>query len=614
MNKLKKITISIKGMHCTSCEILIEGELKKIPEIEKANIDHHRGVAEIYYSKQKPNPDEINNAIRQAGYESGQDEVKSWMSRDLDVYKDLGIAAFFLICGYVILKTFGLINFNIGSPSSPQELGAVLLIGLTAGVSTCLALVGSMVLGLSANHASQHPEATSWQKFRPHLFFNAGRILSYFVLGGILGVVGSLIQLNNIAQGILMVLVGLVMLLTGLKLVGIFPILDSVTFTLPKKLSEFLGVNKGHNQEYSHSNSFWLGAVTFFLPCGFTQAMQLLAITAGSFWAGSMVMGVFALGTTAGLLAVGGITSLVTGTFARRFFKFAGLVVIILSLFNISNGINLTGWKTAFGQTVANVDISDPNVTLVDGVQEVRMTEGYGGYSPNKFTIQKNVPVKWIIDAEAPGSCAASLIVPDLKIQKILRAGENVIEFTPTEVGRLQFSCVMGMYTGVFNVVDGTGGSSNNTSVTGDDGSNSTGNTLASGSCNMGGGGCGCGGGSKLSLTDSVASDDGKLANTEESDINLVNDVQVIKTVYTRKQDIYPNNFTIQANKPVRLEIDAEESGSGCMSSIMIPGLFDQAKYLKKGEKIVMEFTPTKTGTYQITCAMGVPRGQVVVQ
>ena len=218
-------------------------------------------------------------------------------------------------------------------------------------------------------------------------------------------------------------------------------------------MSRILGIG-GQQKEYSHKNSLILGASTFFLPCGFTQAMQVIAISTGSFLYGGLVMGLFALGTVPGLLGVGGLTSVAKGALARKFFKFAGLVVLLFAIFNLSNGLNLTGFNFAYGQTENAVNLNDPNVTLENGVQVVRMTETGSGYSPNSFTIRQGIPVRWIIDAQAPYSCAASLSMPKYNIRKYLKQGENIIEFTPKETGRIPFSCSMGMYTGVFNVVD----------------------------------------------------------------------------------------------------------------------------------------------------------------
>ena len=83
---------------------------------------------------------------------------------------------------------------------------------------------------------------------------------------------------------------------------------------------------------------------------------------------------------------------------------------------------------------------------------------------------------------------------------------------------------------------------------------------------------------------------------------------------YTRSKDIVPNTFTVKSGEKVRLEIIPSESGAGCMSSIMVPGLWEKPQPLIKGKKIVMEFTPQKPGAYKITCAMGVQRGVINVQ
>ncbi|MBI5729263.1 MAG: cupredoxin domain-containing protein, partial [Candidatus Magasanikbacteria bacterium] len=86
--------------------------------------------------------------------------------------------------------------------------------------------------------------------------------------------------------------------------------------------------------------------------------------------------------------------------------------------------------------------------------QEVRMTQSGGGYSPNAFTVEKGRTVKWIINATTQFSCSASLLMPKFGISQGLRLGENIITFTPTEIGEIPFSCSMGMYRGKFIVVN----------------------------------------------------------------------------------------------------------------------------------------------------------------
>lgn len=492
MTNTQKIIVPIKGMHCQSCEILVEEKLMAVKNIKKAVVNHRRDLAEIYYQGQSPDLEAIKTAVETAGYSLGKEKAKGWFSKNKTDYKELGLAALFLVGLYFMLKGLGLTNINI----LPAEGGGVtiplvLLIGLTAGFSTCMALVGGLVLGLSARHSELHPEATAMEKFRPHLLFNLGRFVSYTLLGGILGVFGSAIQLSNLALGALTIAVGLIMFIMGLQLIEIFPWAHKLKLTLPKGLSRALGLG-GHQKEYSHKNSLFLGAATFFLPCGFTQSMQVLAISTGSFIYGAIIMGLFALGTMPGLLAIGGLTSAVKGGAARKFFKFAGLVVLIFALFNISNGLGLTGLNFTYGgqAEVKNINVNDPNVTLENGAQVVRMKQTAGGYSPNRFTIKQGIPVKWIIDSQSQYSCASSLIMPKYNIRKNLVQGQNIIEFTPTQAGRIPFSCSMGMYTGVFNVVDKNGQAP--AAI------NSDPALIANaGGCGGRSGGCGCGGGGR---------------------------------------------------------------------------------------------------------------------
>jgi plastocyanin domain-containing protein len=82
------------------------------------------------------------------------------------------------------------------------------------------------------------------------------------------------------------------------------------------------------------------------------------------------------------------------------------------------------------------------------------------GYSPNAFTVRQGIPVKWVITSDGSYSCANYLVSPKLGVRQALQSGENVITFTPTEAGRIPFSCSMGMYRGAFTVVEKQGGGS----------------------------------------------------------------------------------------------------------------------------------------------------------
>ena len=482
-----KTTIPIKGMHCRSCELLIEDELKTVSGVKRAEVSWKRSCADVYY-EEEVNNNEIRQVVEKAGYKIGIEEKKPLFSKNLEDYIEVtvaGVALFFL---YITLNIFGFSQYFNVSTASPTGLIPIFLIGLTAGFSTCMALIGGLILGVSARFSEMHPDANTLTKFKPHIYFNTGRIISYVLLGGAIGAIGSLFQLSSFSLGLMTMGVALVMFTLGLQLTGLFPRISSAGFTLPTGISRLLGINESQKNTYSHRNSFTLGALTFFLPCGFTQAMQLLAISSGSFWKGAAIMGIFALGTAPGLLGIGGITSILKGFFAQKFFKFAGVAVTVLALYNMQNGINLIGLSSILPFSSGTNALAFSNApNIVNGVQIIKMTQSGNGYSPNEFTVVKGIPVKWIITSVNPNSCASSIISRKLNIRKNLVLGENVIEFTPIDTGRIPFSCSMGMFTGVINVVE------KGTKVLTQPQNNiAQAQAVKTGSCGMGGG-CGCG-------------------------------------------------------------------------------------------------------------------------
>ena len=438
-----KKTIPIRGMHCASCELLIGEELKKISGVTSVYVSQKRAAAIIKYPETvQINDADIIKAIQEAGYEVGSNKQLPWISHNPADYKDLARAGGILLVIYLLVRWFSMFDLDINAPNS--GVAVALLVGLVAGVSTCMALVGGLVLSLAARHAELHPEATAMQKFRPHIFFNIGRIMGFAFLGGLIGLIGEVFKPSNNLLGLLTVLIGGVMIFFGLKLIEIFPALRDKNITLPSGIARLFGLKK-EVKEYSHRSAIVMGTLTFFLPCGFTQAMQLYAVSTGSFWKGMAIMGLFAIGTAPGLLGIGGLTSVFKGRRARIFFMTAGLTVILLGWVNITNGSRLFGGRA---------DTSATPTTTSQSVQEVRMNQLRNGYSPNIFTIKKGKPVKWIITSATSLSCAAYLVVPKYGISKSLRAGENIITFTPTATGEIPFSCSMGMYRGKFIVVE----------------------------------------------------------------------------------------------------------------------------------------------------------------
>src|SRR3990167_335381 len=105
---MKTKQIHIKGMHCRSCEILIEDELKKVPGVKRVNVSHQTGIANVECECEL-DAGAVTKAIESAGYGIGQDGRIQFFSRNHRDYIDLGIAFFIATTLFLVAKAVGII-------------------------------------------------------------------------------------------------------------------------------------------------------------------------------------------------------------------------------------------------------------------------------------------------------------------------------------------------------------------------------------------------------------------------------------------------------------------------------------------------------------------------
>ncbi|HWS58626.1 MAG TPA: sulfite exporter TauE/SafE family protein [Actinotalea sp.] len=451
------IELPVQGMTCRACEVRVTRALRDVPGVERVNVSARTGTARVHTGGPVPRAD-LARAVASAGYAVGRDE-RAWFSRDPAVWRDVALAVGLLAVLGLALQASGLTGLadRVGGLTATGSLGVVALLGVAAGLSTCMALVGGLVLAVSARHAETHPQATAAQRLRPHLAFNLGRIVGFGVLGALVGALGSAFTLSGQALAAAMVGLALVMGAVGVRLTQLSPRLSALgTLALPARLSATLGLDRPDGP-YTDRRAALLGAGTFLLPCGFTQAVQVYALSTGSPLRAGLIMSLFALGTAPGLLAIGGVTAAARGAAAERVLRFAGVAVLAFAAVNLGGAVTVLApgtftvdqARTAGGGT----GVSD-NVTLEGDGQVLRTTQVATGYRPADAVVVVGREVRWEIDSVAV-SCAASITAPDLGIEQVLLApGVNVLTFTPTTTGTLHYSCAMGMYGGTITVVE----------------------------------------------------------------------------------------------------------------------------------------------------------------
>ncbi len=333
MEQKNTYTFNVHGMHCNACVVLTEGELKDHPKVSSAASDLKSRSVEICGDfGGMPLEDiakELTNLLSQhsLSMEKERKEIP-WKEFTIAVPIAFGFALVF-----VLLQKFGIVNLV---SAGDVTYGTAFIVGIVASLSTCMAVVGGLVLSMSATFAREG------DKVRPQILFHIGRIVSFFILGGVIGAVGSAFQLGATGTFVLGMIIGLVMLVLGINLLDVAHWTKRFQPSMPK----FVSRRALRITEMNHTlTPALVGIATFFLPCGFTQSMQIYTLSTGSFLGGALTMLTFALGTFPVLALISfSSLSIHTGSKAGVFFKSAGLIVILFAVFNIINSLAAIGW------------------------------------------------------------------------------------------------------------------------------------------------------------------------------------------------------------------------------------------------------------------------------
>lgn len=444
-----KKSFHLSGLHCTSCEILLEKELKKIPGVVPLKISHKKGFAELEIKNEKQ-IEAVIKTIEKNGYHIQKNPNKQKQNQTKNYFQ---IALIFLTI-FLISKIFQRFDISPFFPDLDAQVSILIafLLGLVASVSTCLALVGGIVIGFGSTYKpsldKKHP---FFSRALPHLYFHLGRIGGFAILGGILGIIGSKINYSLTFTGYFTIIIGIIMFYIGLQILDLVPNISKFGFHLPKALSQKIHSLEKNNHHFA---PILIGILTFFVPCGFTQSMQLAAVSSGNFWSGALIMGSFALGTLPVLISLG-----IGSTYAQKSKfnltkKILGVVVVFFAVYSLNSGLVLSGTKLSIPTPKTKQAESNTNVIINTDYQTVKMNVDWA-FKPNKFVIKKNLPVRWEIQGVNISGCSNEVVIPRLNIRQKITQGETVtVEFTPTEKGVLPFSCWMGMLNGQFIVTE----------------------------------------------------------------------------------------------------------------------------------------------------------------
>lgn len=439
---LSHLKLNIEGMVCTGCETIIENKLKKLEGIEQVKADYIRKVVAISFDNKLLQTQKIVHVIEKLDYKvvgNGETSIKKNLNKSNkveSVMQLLGIVII-IIALYMIIRNTNSFNF-IPKVNQSMGYGVLFIVGLLTSFH-CIAMCG----GINISQCASYQTGESESKLRASILYNLGRVIAYTVIGGIVGGIGSIVSFSGTARGVVTLFAGAFMVIMGLNMLNVFPWLRRFNIRMPK----FIG-NKIRNEK-SGRGPLYVGLLNGLMPCGPLQSMQLYALGTGSILTGALSMFYFSLGTVPLMFGLGALSSLITNKLSHKIMKASAILVITLGFVMLNRGFSLSGI------TLPALNANPSNAAVIkDGVQVVKMKMESGRYAP--ITLQKDIPVKWIIEADESdlNGCNNPVTIPKYNIQKSLVVGENIIEFTPKEEGTITYTCWMGMISSTISVVN----------------------------------------------------------------------------------------------------------------------------------------------------------------
>lgn len=328
----------------------------------------------------------------------------------------------------------------------PGRLGSstvlILGFGVLASISACSAAVMSFLLAWQARFSKA---MTLTSALVDQAWFQGGRIIGFSLFGGLIGLLGRQLSISVQSTGWMMLILAAVMTWIALDLLGWIPQRVS---KLSERISQMVFRVLGAKRNGPSLALF--GALTFFLPCAFTQTIQILALGSGGFFQGALLLGIFALGSLPALTIIGVIASR-TANGARSWVSYAtAALILVFAVFQFQNAWRLTGLPS-FSPS--------PSKALASGMYKggtyvVHIKVGATSYEPAQTRVPLGRPVRLVVDGSSAQGCMRSLVIPAYNIREQLsNEKQTIVSFTPTRLGPVTFTCAMGMGDGKIFVV-----------------------------------------------------------------------------------------------------------------------------------------------------------------
>lgn len=287
-------------MICPQCEDEIARKITHRRGILTCRASYRKSCVLAEYDPDIISADEIKAALSDIGYPVGSG--KSGLISDM-----IG-AASVIVLYFALPWLTGLVN--VPQAESGAGFGVLFVIGLLSGIH-CIVMCGGIMLTQKNAVA-----------------YNAGRLLSYTVVGAVFGAIGTVITYDAQFKSMLFTICGGLVVIIGLMMWGV-PFLRQISPELTKPC------------RFKGGRPLVIGLLTGLMPCGALASMWLFAAASGSALKGAESMFAFGLGTCAVMLLFGAFGALVPAKYNKYILKVSTVLIVSLGLILLSMGIRM---------------------------------------------------------------------------------------------------------------------------------------------------------------------------------------------------------------------------------------------------------------------------------
>lgn len=387
--------IKIYWMHCKSCELILENNLKDIDWIEIKKIDSKKWILDIDI-KNKELLEDIENQIIKSGFSLENKQVKK---NNINDYFSIIIITLIVLIIYMFIRNFELFSFlrNFKEIS----IWVAIITWIVASLSSCLAVTWGIIIWFS-----KYLDSSKWilSHIKVQWSFHIWRILWFSIMWWLLGIFGWFLWFSVWTYDVLLILAWIVMLYMWLNILNIVPSITNLWVSMPKTLSKKILNIK--NPVFAPL--VW--ALTFFLPCWFTQSMQIVAVSSWSFLNWMIIMWAFALWTFPVLFLVWIWSSYINDKKLDIFNKIIWVIIISFAIFILNWAWNLMSFSN-------NNSSSNKEIVTTENSESEDINVWHNGYStiPEKILLKSWHNYKLTITPNHDWIwCMTTLVIPQI--------------------------------------------------------------------------------------------------------------------------------------------------------------------------------------------------------